>query len=187
MSEGKGRIRGVWPDPEEVPTGRARHVALAYRRLAREQQQRAQALQDALTAVDLRMLEFSDADLAATVRKLIQDVVGDPVRDLDAQFADWGEDFHLDGDEPPAFEYDDTDYVPSRIIAELFQISNNYYGQLRIGGVVKDFLHRGTQGYVYNVGEARAVKAQLPGRAAGGANKNRPPLLPPRRRPRKKG
>jgi hypothetical protein len=183
-SEGEGRIRGVWPDPTVNIVARTRLIALAYRKEAKRQQEGRRALQELLATVDLRVLEFSDADLAAKIRTMIADIGGDPVRDLDVKHCDYGEEWVLDGDDPPVFEYDDTDWVPASIAGPLIGMTQNHFGQLRIHGHLKKFKHLSQPtGYVYQVGEARASKGLLPGRANAYRNRGNPMF--PRRAPQK--
>lgn len=159
------RIRGVWlPDPDAVSVNRRGEMALAYRQAAMAERERADRLQKLLAQVDLQAVKVDDPDLAERVAALIVETAPDLVHDLDVQFAEWGERWHVD-EVPQLEEYRDTDWVTTSIVNELTGVSMKEIGQARIKGKLEKYRHlNNVVGYIYQAGEALKIRDVMPGR-----------------------
>lgn len=170
----EGTVRGVWPDRTATMTVRARQMLVEYREQLKAQTERANALQAALAEVGLQALRSTNPGLAERIVGLL-DTGPDPVTELDTKFADYGETWHLE--KPIEFSYDDSDWIPSRLIKTVAGISDTSLVTARMEGRIPG-QYLGTQiGFVYQLGEVRKLKASMPGRGRGGGGS----------RPRKSG
>lgn len=158
------RRRRIWPDVTVNWGLRARVVAKAYRDAAVAQRERADALQAVIADVDLRVVGFANPNLVDQIKKLIDQVAPDPITALDGQFAEWGEEeWLLDPAEVPTFVYDDDDWVPTRVAAEISGVPVNTLMRMRalgtIGGMFDEIGH-----VLLRVGEARDARSRMPGK-----------------------
>lgn len=172
-SSGSFRDRLVWPDAGAAPHERARAMALAYRETARTAQARLDAARKALASLDLRVLRFADEHAAKAVQALVADEGPDPVVALDARFSEWGETWHAD---PPEFTFDDDDWVPAAIAVEIMGRNANTLGDYRMKGDLRGryVKHGNSKGFLYRVGDLRALRAKLAAETGVGRKPPRP-------------
>lgn len=159
-----------WPFPRDGISTRARKMALAYRQLATEQHQRAEAFRNVLASLDQRLLRFMDPDTAEAVAKLIAETTPDPVAELDQRFTSWGEKWHADIE----VTYGPDDWVTSAEGGPLIQRHGATLNQMRLRGLIKGRWVKATAGkqphWEYRVKDVYALQTQLKGqgwRAAG--------------------
>lgn len=163
MSE-QFRDRLVWPDHTVSATDRARAMTLAYRQAATAAQAQLDAVRKALASVDVQALRATDPQAATAIRDLVADAPADQVGVLDAQYSEWGEQWHAD---PPGFVFEDTDRVPTHVAIRIVSLNNNTLGGYRSKGVIRGWhVKQGSAStYLYQVGELRALRARLARRA----------------------
>lgn len=176
MTDDGKRLRRVWPDPGVPAMTRYKEMVRAYRDVAYQLQDKAEALQKALAAVDLRVLRFADVDLADKVQAMVDQLADNPVLALDRQYADRGEDWHVD--EKPVFEYDDDEWVPTWVASELSEVdgarvSEAQINKLRQVGRLQSIWPNAIIGYCFRVGDVRGLRARVPTRGYQG-NRHHP-------------
>lgn len=155
-----------WPWPGDSPIVRTRKIALHYRQLAEEQQQRANNLQKLLSTVDLRTLRLMDPDLGEAVEEMLK-VIGatsdNPVEVADRKFIEWGEDWHT----PLEAEYGDDEWVPTKVAAKLLHVSEGTVTTQRLNGRIKGKWNKDpgrTNGWYFLVSDLYRLQSELRGR-----------------------
>lgn len=178
---GDRKVRRMWPDPSMQALGRARAVARGYRAVALYERSQGQALHQLLTRIrqhpQLReQLLVLDPDLADRVELLLTDEQGrlDPLRDTDLRFAEWGEDWQFDPAERIEFTYDDDDWIPTKYAEEVLQQlgfrnatrvgGQNWLSKVRARGGIKGFFLGPKHGFLFRVGDIRALPQRMNGR-----------------------
>lgn len=126
----------LWPWPGDSPVVRARKIALHYRQLAEDQQKRANDLHHLLTAaVNLQSLRLVDPDMAEALEIIL--ATGGPLTDAiavsDRKFLEWGEEWHT----PLEAQYDDDEWVPTRVAARLVHLAEGTITRMRLRGRIQ--------------------------------------------------
>lgn len=122
-----------WPFPGDGLTKRARKVALAYRSLAQQQEQRVAELQKLLAGVDSRILGWiPDPAVLQAIDDFVAEQLGDPVGDLDRRFADWGETWHAE----VVAHHEPDDWVTAAEAGTLIHCSPQTLTRARMKGLI---------------------------------------------------
>lgn len=160
-----------WPFPGDMPTARARKVALAYRHTAIAAEERADAAEKLLRKLPDSVIRFYSAELAEQINAYVQDMSrsraqAEEVLALDRRFHDWGETWHMPG---RAWEMDD--YVRGEDAAQLIQLSPEGIHKARQAGKLKGIVAggKGTGNrphYLYRVGDVYEYGAAVKARKA---------------------
>ena len=157
-------MKKLWPFPGDAPVTRARKMASAYRQVALEQQQAAQALRDAMFKADTRLLAFDSPATLVAIKAALASLDGaDAVTALDKRFSDWGETFHIEQPE----RHEMHDMVKASEAAKLIHSSAKTLNELRIKGRIKaewsDEVGP-SGGYLYRVADVYKLSTTMRGR-----------------------
>ncbi len=148
--------RKLWPFPGDSPIARARKVGLAYRALAKEQEQIIAGLTDAIEKVKKGSLDPALLEAPKPPNGT--------VADLDQRFVEWGETWHCDVQRT----FGPDDMVKAGDAAALIQVSVGTLGRARIRGVIKGVWNKTEHGYpghyTYKVSDVYKLSTELRGR-----------------------
>jgi len=139
-------------------------MASAYRQVAKEQQEAAQALRDAMFKADTRLLAFDSPATLVAIKAALKTLDGaSAVAELDKRFSDWGETFHVE----QVAHYEMDDWVKASEAAKLIHSSTKTLNELRIKGRIKaewsaDVGSSG--GYLYKVEDVYKLSTTMRGR-----------------------
>lgn len=151
-----------WPFRGDSNVVRARKMALAYRQLAAEQQQRATRLRAVLTGADLKALRSIDKNLATRIADLLKEKVGDPVHEMDERFLNWGEQWHTPMERT---SYDEEEELRTEEAAKLIQIAAGTLLTLRKRGRIKGtYVKDQNPHFEFKVADLYKLQSELRGR-----------------------
>lgn len=142
-----------WPYEGDAPVARARKVALAYRNSTIICEQVLKDLKEALTLIDLRLIEYDNPAAVDMITKGLKAIAAaQTVDELDRRFTDWGETWHC----PRPTTYDNDDYVDAKTAGELLQLAagtiNKFRVHHKLAGIWNPRLgHHGA--WMYRVGD----------------------------------